>query len=627
MKTKSRKSSAAGSPAAIDSSAQALGEYLATRSIYDVAVSPDGREVAFVTNLDGTAQLWKMPSTGGFPVQLTHDRTIRFNFLFGLFGTGLLRWSPDGQWIACLLDRDGDEFNRVVMICGDGSEQVTLPWQEKEQCFLGAWTSDAKAFYYSSNRRDARFFDVYRWDAARGSTIVFQEDDQHYATSVPPRGGWLPVQRQTSHRRTDLVLVDLHSGSAVHATPWEGEFTINPVGWRDDHTLVVELRAPDHEFQQVALLKREGDLWRPKFLTQGRWDKSALLGREGKLAAILTNDDGRDRLTFASLDGVLSARGISRQVNVPADGTLSYVRFSKDARSLFFVYGTPSKVEDLYRQDLPTGKLHRLTDLSNPRVPSSALLPARLVHYRSGKHTISSWLYLPKGKKKPPCLVWIHGGPKSQVRAKYAPRLQFLASLGFAIWVPNHRGSTGYGESFAMAIDRNWGTVDLEDLKHGLSWLSRSGQVDSKRLVVMGGSYGGYATLRSVTELPRAWRCGIDIYGPSNLFTFLDSVPPSWKKFRADWVGDPVKDRAQLIRQSPYFHLQRVRAPMLVIQGANDPRVVKAESDKVVAALRKRRIPVEYLVFGDEGHGFSKRENELTAYGAVARFLARHVPR
>jgi len=599
-----------------------LADYLAPRGVFDLSPSPDGKEIAFVTNLDGTPQLWKIAAEGGFPVQLTRNPSLRFNWLFGVYGTGLIRWSPDSKRLAYLVDNNGDEKNRIRIVTREGDDEVSLPWQEKEQCGLGVWTHDSRSFYFTSNRRDEKVFDVFRFDLASGKTrAIYAGNDNDDIPGIPPRNGLLPLRRGTSYRRSDCLLLDLKTRKATLVTPWHGDFDADPFGFSRGGDLLLSLRGPGSEFFQIAALKRNGDAWAPRLLSRGRWDKSGSLSPDGKTVAVVANEDGSDILQLIPSHG-----GAPRAVPVPKGGTLSFVRFASNRR-LVFAHSSPASSEDVYALDLVSKRLTRLTALGNARLKQQDLSSPRLIHYRSGTHTISSWLFMPAKRtgRKPPCIVWIHGGPHGQMRAKFFPRLQVLAGLGYALWVPNHRGSTGYGRSFSEAIDRSWGDVDVDDLKAGLAWLKTSGRVDLKRLAVMGGSYGGYMTLRAMTELPKVWKCGIDVFGPSNLLTMLTSDPPSWRKYTDEAIGHVVKDRKRLIRQSPIFQIKRLRKPLLVIQGATDPRVTQGESDQVVAALKRRKIPVEYLVFPDEGHGFSKRENELSAYSHIEAFLAKRL--
>jgi dipeptidyl aminopeptidase/acylaminoacyl peptidase len=239
---------------------------------------------------------------------------------------------------------------------------------------------------------------------------------------------------------------------------------------------------------------------------------------------------------------------------------------------------------------------------------------------------IPAWLYRPRDTSAPvPVLLAIHGGPEAQERPVYSPIYQYLVSRGIAVLATNIRGSTGYGKSYQRLIHRDWGGGDLKDWDHAVRWLRTQDWIDGDRIGVWGGSYGGFAVLSCVTRLPDYWAAAVDIFGPSNLVTFAKAVPPTWKRFMKKFVGDPDEDEELLRERSPLTYIDNAKAPLLVIQGAKDPRVVKSESDQLVDKLRSLGRTVEYIVFEDEGHGFTKRQNELTTFRASADWLERYL--
>jgi dipeptidyl aminopeptidase/acylaminoacyl peptidase len=224
-----------------------------------------------------------------------------------------------------------------------------------------------------------------------------------------------------------------------------------------------------------------------------------------------------------------------------------------------------------------------------------------------------------------PVVIAIHGGPEAQEQPLYQPLYQYLLSRGIAVLATNIRGSTGYGKSYQRLIQRDWGGGDLKDWDHAVKWLKEQDWADSDRIGVFGGSYGGFAVLSCVTRLPDHWAAAVDIFGPSNLVTFARAVPPTWKRMMKRFVGDPDEDAEMLTERSPLTYIDNVKAPLLVIQGATDPRVVKPESDQLVEKLRSMGRTVEYEVFDDEGHGFTKRPNELRAMRLSAEWLERYL--
>jgi dipeptidyl aminopeptidase/acylaminoacyl peptidase len=256
------------------------------------------------------------------------------------------------------------------------------------------------------------------------------------------------------------------------------------------------------------------------------------------------------------------------------------------------------------------------------------LTAPEVIRYPSFDREIPAFLYRPAGVEgKMPVLLSIHGGPEAQERPQYmyTGLYQYLCSRGIAVLATNIRGSTGYGKTYQKLIHHDWGGDELKDLEHAVLWLREQDWVDPERIGVFGGSFGGFATLSCVSRLPDYWACAVDIVGPSNLVTFAKAVPPTWKRMMAQWVGDPETEVDFLMERSPISYVDQIKAPLFVVQGANDPRVVKAESDQIVERLRERGIEVRYDIYEDEGHGFTKRENEQKAYRDMAAFLEQYL--
>jgi dipeptidyl aminopeptidase/acylaminoacyl peptidase len=283
-----------------------------------------------------------------------------------------------------------------------------------------------------------------------------------------------------------------------------------------------------------------------------------------------------------------------------------------------------------YLFDLASGKLTFLAEVT-PWLKEADLAEMKPVSYPAlDGLTINGYLTLPRGKapEKLPVVVNPHGGPWARDSWGFNSEAQFLANRGYAVFQPNFRGSTGYGRSFWEAGFKQWGRSMQDDVTDGVQWLIKQGIADPKRIAIYGGSYGGYATLAGVAFTPDLYAAAVDYVGVSNLFTFMQTIPPYWKPYLEmmhQMVGDPVADKDLLTETSPAFHVDRIRTPLFIAQGANDPRVNKAESDQVVEALKKRGVAVEYMVKDNEGHGFQNEENRLEFYGAMEAFLARHL--
>lgn len=331
--------------------------------------------------------------------------------------------------------------------------------------------------------------------------------------------------------------------------------------------------------------------------------------------------DGASELHACDL-GTGEDRGVPR---LPT-GTVDAMSLSADGRRLALMLSTGTAPTNIAVADLESGELRWVTD-ARPVAATPSAEPT-LVRFptHDGLH-VPAWLYRPAGEGPHGVLLSIHGGPEAQERPhyNYAGLYQYLVDRGIAVLAPNVRGSTGYGTRYRRMILRDFGGAELGDFEAAARYLRTLDWVDPQRIGVFGRSYGGFATLSCLSRLPQYWACGVSVVGPSNLVTFARSVPPTWRPLMAEWVGDPDTEEEFLLSRSPITYVDAIRAPLFVVQGANDPRVAKAESDQIVEALRQRGLPVRYDVYEGEGHGFTKRENETKAYSDIAEFLLTHL--
>ena len=343
------------------------------------------------------------------------------------------------------------------------------------------------------------------------------------------------------------------------------------------------------------------------------------------MLAWLENDEGFARVRVRDVE---SGKDLP-EATLPkgtASGFGSGLSVSRDGSRLALAWDQPARPPEIYVVDTASGDARPVTESRAAGLAALRLRDPELIRYPSfDGREIPAWLYRPDGDGPAPFVVAIHGGPEAQEKPIYRPLYQYLLSRGIGVLAPNIRGSTGYGKTYQTLIHHDWGGADLEDWRHAAEWLKAQDFVDDERLGVYGGSYGGFATLTCVTRLPEYWRAAVDIVGPSNLLTFVRAVPPQWVRFMAKWVGDPDTEADFLRERSPITYVDQVRAALLVIQGAKDPRVVKTESDQMVERLRELGREVEYEVFEDEGHGFTRYTNELRGMRLTADWLEQHL--
>jgi dipeptidyl aminopeptidase/acylaminoacyl peptidase len=594
-------------------------QYFAYRRFQPIAeLSPDGSSVLFASNISGQFNLWSAPvDGGGWPEQLTTftENTVR--------GVAV---REDGT-ILFMADRDGDEFHQLYRIPAGGGwpEQLTDLPQVQHTIGAGAWSPDGSSFAFSANSRRPQDSELFIWrDGDDEPRYLFGEGMYAFPAAFSPDGSKVIALEFRSNTDMSLYLVDVESGDATELTPHEGEIKFLPGPWSSDGSGFYLLTDEGREFMGLAF-QTLGTGTREWVETPDR-DIDELAGSaDGRVLAWLENDEG-----FASV----RVRDVESGKDLPdpalpkgtSSGFGSGLSVSRDGSRLALAWDQPARPPEIYVVDIASGDARPATE---SRAAGLAALPLRdpdLVRYPSfDGREIPAWLYRPAGNSPAPFVLAIHGGPEAQEKPVYRSLYQYLLSRGIGVLATNIRGSTGYGKTYQTLIHHDWGGADMEDWRHAAEWLKAQDFVDGERLGVYGGSYGGFATLTCVTRLPEYWRAAVDIVGPSNLLTFVRAVPPQWVRFMAKWVGDPDTEADFLRERSPITYVDQVRAALLVIQGAKDPRVVKAESDQMVERLRELGGEVEYEVFEDEGHGFTRYTNEIRAYRLTADWLEQHL--
>jgi dipeptidyl aminopeptidase/acylaminoacyl peptidase len=610
---------AAGAPEPYD-----IGRYLNIRSAWSAGLSPDGKTAAFLTNVTGSSQIWTIPATGGWPEQITFfDDAVT-----------AVEWSPRGDWIAFSKDNGGDENYQLHLVAPDGSQTIGLTSAPSVRHNFGAWSKDGRFIAYSSNARNPKHFDVYVMEvASRQSRRVLQRDEYLEAGPFSHDGRRLIVGRANGSLDNDLFVIEVAAptgkggagaaGEPVLLTPHHGVATYDPIDWAPDDRSIWVISDEGREFQALGRLdpSKKTIAWQ----REPPWDvERAALSRDGRTLAMVVNEDGYDTLRLID-----TAAMKDRPAPELARGLITGLAFALDGRQISMSLAGPPRNANVWLVDLYTGASRQITHASTAGIPPTSFVEPRLVRYRTFDGLeIPSFLYLPRGARPGDglaCIVNPHGGPEGQTTARFSPVIQYYVNRGFAFWAPNVRGSTGYGKTFTHLDDVRKREDSVRDLVAGVDWLKSSGYVDPKKIAVMGGSYGGYMTLAAATLYPDLWAAAVDSYGIANFRTFFGKTASYRVHLRASEYGDPVKDAEFLDSISPIHKVDRIRAPLLVLQGANDPRVPRAEAEQIVAAVKSRGGIVEYVLFPDEGHGWSKLANQVTAHRAIADFLDRHV--
>lgn len=599
-------------------------QFAAVRNYADLTFSPDGQSVAYVTNASGQFNVWRQPVAVGpdgsplMPVQLTAlvDRSAR-----------RVVWSPDGSHILTVADYHGNENFQLASVPVQGwMHPITDAPNARHELGEAPFSPDGGRVAYASNERNPADMDALVRDLATGEVRALLAGDGNYEPmSWSPDGRSVLVIRLNLNTDTDLFLCDASTGESRHLTPHEGEIKFFPGPWSPDGRGFYLLSDREREFLGLAFFDlASGEM---RWVETPDWDvQDVALSDDGRRLAWIVNEDGYSHLHLRDLDA-----NTTRDVPGLPRGVISGLRFSPDGDTLGCYLNRSVRPATLYLINAETGAHRELTQSFLGGIPEEDMVEPEVIRYPSFDGLqIPAFLYKPKHLPpggRAPVVLSIHGGPEAQELPTYAYNgfYQYLLSRGIGVLAPNIRGSTGYGASYQKRIHRDWGGAELKDLEAAVAYLRGLPWVDPERLGVFGGSFGGFATLSCVSRLPDVWAAAVDIVGPSNLLTFVKSVPPHWRRLMKEWVGDPEEDAQMLWDRSPIRYVDGIRAPLLIIQGANDPRVVKAESDQMVDRLHELERPVEYMVFEDEGHGFTKAANSLRAMRASAEWLERHL--
>ncbi len=578
--------------------------------------SHDNTRLLVSTNISGVWNAYAIPLAGGEPQQLTNSTTDAI-FVIGYFFT-------DDRFLYSS-DQGGNELSHIFVHELDGSTRDLTPG-DGHQAQFSRWSGDGTAFFVATNERDERFFDIYRYDATTYERELWYRNDEGFLPGPISRDGrYLALIRPISTSNVDIFVHDRQTGETRHITPHEGSVAYNPVDFTHDGSALLITSDEGREF--AALWRHDLATGERTTLLAPEWDViDAGYSRSGRYLGVAINEEAKTitRVYDAETMAEVQLQGM------PA-GLVRGLGFSTDD-SWFRFYNTDGGAPD----DLWAGRVGeapvRLTDAVSPSIAREDLVVPTHVRFASYDGVeVPGLLYKPhqaSSSAKAPAIVMVHGGPGGQAQVGYFALTQALVNHGYVVFDINNRGSSGYGKTFFQMDDRKHGEADLGDVVASKRMLIETGYVDSTRIGILGGSYGGYMVLAALTLQPDEFAAGVDLFGISNWVRTLTSIPPWWEAFKEALyteMGDPATDSVRLHRISPLFNADRITAPLMVLQGANDPRVLQVESDEIVAAAQAKGVPVEYIVFPDEGHGFLKKENEIRGYTAVLEFLDRHL--
>lgn len=592
-------------------------EFFKTRSVFGSSINADASAVLVSDDASGIYNAYKVPLDGTQPTQLTNS-TKESIYVVG--------WFPEDDRFLFSADKGGDELDHLFVQELNGEEKDLTPGEGLKAYFV-SWHQDNKQFFVATNERDAKFFDIYRYQVSDYSReLVYQNDSGYSPEAISPNGQYIVLSKSNSNADSNLYLVDLASEErlAELITAHEGAVEHSAYTFTRDNSALIYSTDEFGEFRQA---------WSYDLATKAKalnfaddWDVSfSYFSKDGRYQVTGVNADAQTKITIKDI----TADGTLTLPNMPS-GDLRGVNFSSDGKQMVFYINSDTSPSNLYVHQLGSNNIKRLTDTGNPNILEENLVVGEVVRFKSFDGLeIPGILYKPKqaASKKVPALVWIHGGPGGQSRKGYSALIQHLVNNGYAIFRINNRGSSGYGKTFFHLDDKKHGDHDLKDVVYNKYFLQSLDWVDADRIGVIGGSYGGYLTMAAMAFTDE-FEVGVNIFGVTNWVRTLESIPPYWEAFRKslyDELGDPSTDKERLHNISPVFFGQNVKKPVLVVQGKNDPRVLKIESDEMVESIRSGGTYVDYLVFDDEGHGFSKKANRISASNKYLSFLQDHL--
>lgn len=590
-----------------------IERYLNVRSATSPSFSPDGKRLAFISNLTGIPQPWTVPVRGGWPqpVSLVNERT------------GRVAYAPRAPSIAFDRDRGGNERWQIFVADEAGHDVREYTHAPDTVHLFGRWSHKGDAFAYAANVQQRRRFDVYvRALADAEPVLVYAGSESSSPATWSPDDRYLVVREAPRPEMADLYLVDLRTRERLHLTPHQGDVYYFALDFSTDGRQLYILTDQGREFIGLAVL--ELDTLHIKYIEAPEWDiEDAALSSNRRRIAYSINREGASHVFIRDL----RTGATTEVVGLPL-GVASGLTWSPDGRYLAFAFNGPRWNSDIWTYDLRTGRLLQVTHAPRVGLRQDDLVEPQLVRYRSFDGLeVPVWIYAPRGARPDgsnPVLVQVHGGPASQSRPTFDPVVQYFVHRGYVVAVPNVRGSTGYGRTYAHLDDVRKRMDSVKDLQALNEWLRASGWAHPDRIAVMGGSYGGFMVLAALTNYPEHWAAGVDLYGVADFIMHLERTEPWGRRQRELEYGTIEQDGDFLRAISPINHVEKIRAPLMVIHGANDPRVSISLAESLVARLREREIPVEYIRFEDEGHGLVRLPNRLRAYPAIADFLDRY---
>ena len=544
-----------------------------------------------------------------------------------------LSYFPTDERMVYTRDKGGNEINHIFVRNPDGTT-IDLIQDSTAKAQFAGWSYNKKLMYYSSNSRDKKYFDLYNVQVAAGekkiypSTLLYKNEKGLNPDVVSNDDRYISLSESITTNNSNMYLLDTQTGKLQLISKHDGDAQYNPQYFSLDGTKLYYLTDEGSEFKYLA--SYDVATGEKKKVAEAPWDiMYASLSTHGKYRVVAINNDARTEIKIYDE----SEGGKLVSVSGLPEGDITGVRISDSEKLMCFYVSSSKSPSNLFVYNFDTKEVKQLTHTMSKDIDPNDLVAGEVVRFKSfDGMEIPGLLYKPKGIKadeKVPALLWIHGGPGGQTRLNYSPSLQHLVNHGYAVLAVNNRGSSGYGKTFYAADDRKHGNEDLRDCVESKKHLATLQYIDTDKIGIYGGSYGGYMVMAALAFAPEEFKVGVNLFGVTNWLRTLKSIPPWWESGRKALyteLGDPfTADSVALYNKSPLFHADKITKPFIVLQGSNDPRVLKVESDEIVAAAKKNGVPVKYVIFSDEGHGFVKKENNIKASEEVLKFVDKYL--
>ncbi|ARV08906.1 S9 family peptidase [Winogradskyella sp. PC-19] len=593
-----------------------IEQFMDNEAIGGGSFSYDNSQLLVSSNRSGIYNVYTVPTKGGEMTAITQsDSTSVFANAF----------FPEDNRMLLSADGNGDEINHLFVRDLEGNVKDITPEKGAKSDFYG-WSKDNKSLYFGSNKRDPRFFDVYKMNLEDfSSEILYQNEDNLTFSGMSDDENYFALTKSVNTNDSDLFIYNSKTKENIKIN--ENQSANSSQDFSADNSLFYYTTDDGGEFS--VLMSYNFNTKERKKVLEKKWDiSSSYFTKNNKYMVVFVNEDGKNAIEVLDSESM-------QPINLPdfEGKSITSVGFSNDEKLMRMYVGGSNAPSDLYTYNFETKEQHRISNVLNKDINAEDLVTAKVVRFKSFDGVeIPAIYYLPhqaSAENKVPAMVWVHGGPGGQTRQGFSSLIQYMVNQGYAVLAVNNRGSSGYGKTFYQMDDKNHGEKDLQDCVEGKNWLAEQTEIDGDKIGIIGGSYGGYMTMAALTYTPEEFAVGVNLFGVTNWMRTLKSIPPYWESFRESLykeLGDPYSaDSTRLKRISPLFHTDKVTKPLIVLQGAQDPRVLQVESDEIVAGVRKNNVPVEYVLFEDEGHGFVKKENQIEANERIVQFLDKYL--